>query len=136
MRGYPIINSPPDCTPPGTPRGKFKVPRYEPRGKISPTSSKDKHVSSKGSIKDIDIENFNQDVKDVCSIFVQKVLAGEFQSLQEDQNSEPKHQILDPEQQVKPIDGHNFQVAVGATLAKNSAFLCLLTVLQILHDYV
>ena len=79
--GYPTLNSPPDLTPPGTPRGKFKVLVHKPTRKDSPKISNDQPVSPKGSIKDINIEDFKKDVNEVCATILQDVLAGEVRNL-------------------------------------------------------
>ena len=105
MSGYPIINSSPDCIPPRTPRGKYRVPFQKSKVKVSPKISTDQPVSRKGSIKDITIVNHKEGVKEVCSRIVQDVLAGELRALQEAQSSEFKHQTLEPEHPVKTLDG-------------------------------
>ena len=96
--GYSSISSPPDCTPPGTPRGNYQFPRDFKRGAKSPSISSNLPSSPKGTISDDHVEDLSRMVGRLD--FNDDLLYGKGIVSQGDMITEPKYQTLEPEHSV------------------------------------
>ena len=119
MEPYPSPpRAPPDLTPPGTPRGRYKIPPHLTGGQIS----KDLPVASPTDKKDDLLCPTQQkegiSVQQETSTIVQNILEEVARDLLVSQSSEPKHQTLDPEQPDNSLIGSPVQGAARAPLAE------------------
>ena len=124
MDPYPSPpRAPPDLTPPGTPRGRYKIPPHLTGGQISKNLPAVSSTEGKGDLLSPHHQKESLDVQQETSILVQNILEEVERDLLESQSSEPKHQTLDPEQPDNSIIGLPVQGAARAPLAKFCNFL-------------
>ena len=126
MDTYPSPpREPPDLTPPGTPRGSYKIPPHlmgEQTSKDLPAASS---TEGKGDLLCPKQQKESLNVQQELSNPVHNVLEKEGRDLLVSKSSEPKHQTLEPEQPDNSLIGSPVQGAARAPLAKfaeNSEF--------------
>ena len=123
MEPYPSPpRAPPDLTPPGTPRGRYKIPPHLAGEKIStdlpvasPTDKKDDLLCPTQQKEGISVQQ-------ETSTIVQNILEEVARDLLVSQSSEPKHQTLEPERPDNSLIGSPVQGAARAPLANFTNF--------------
>ena len=119
MTSYPSPpREPSDLTPPGTPRGRYKIPATLLLGKETATRSTSlvadeagNHVSPEDKVKPLSVQ-------EECSSIVQEILDEVDNVLQNFRNSEPNKNTLEPDRLDNNLIGTHVQGAARATLAK------------------
>ena len=118
MNTYPSPpHEPPDLTPPGTPRGRYKIPSTLRGGQISSVPSVTTLTDKSGHIVRPNQKVEHASVQKESSIIVQKILDEVARDLQEVQSSEPNSNTLEPEQPDNNLIGSHVQGAARAPLA-------------------
>ena len=117
MDSYPSPpHEPPDLTPPGTPRGRYKIPPHLMGGKISKVQSVTAFTDEKGDVESPIRKEEDFSVQQEISTIVQNILDEVARDLHVSQSSEPKHHTLDPEQPDNSLIGPPVQGAARAPL--------------------
>ena len=117
MDSYPSPPlKPPDLTPPGTPRGRYKIPPHLMGEQISKDLPAVSSTEGKGVLLSPDQQKESLNVQQETSATVQNILEEVARDLLESQSSEPKHQTLDPEQPDNSLIGLPVQGAARAPL--------------------
>ena len=118
MDTYPSPpREPPDLTPPGTPRGRYKIPQRLMGGQISEDLPAVSSSEGKGVLLSPTKQTEGLNVQQESSNLVQNILEEVARDLLVSQSSEPKHQTLDPEQPGNNLIGSPVQGAARAPLA-------------------
>ena len=121
MDPYPSPpREPPDLTPPGTPRGRYKIPPHLMGEQISKDLPAASSTEGKGDLLSPNQQKESLNVQQEVSNTVQNILEEVARDLLVSQSSEPKHQTLDPEQPDNNLIGLPVQGAARAPLAKIS----------------
>ena len=119
MDPYPSPpRKPPDLTPPGTPRGRYKIPPHLLGEQISKDLPAVSSTEGKGDLLSPKHQKESLDVQQELSNTVHNTLEKEARDLLVPQSSEPKHQTLEPEQPDNSLIGSPVQGAARAPLAK------------------
>ena len=124
MDPYPSPpREPPDLTPPGTPRGRYKIPPHLMGEQISKDLPAVSSTEGKGDLLSPNKQTESLNVQQETSNLVQNILEEVARDLLVSQSSEPKHQTLDPEQPDNSLIGLPVQGAARAPLANFLNFL-------------
>ena len=123
MDSYPSPpHQPPDLTPPGTPRGRYKIPPHLMGDQISKDLPAVSSTEGKGDLLSPHQPKESLDVQQESSNLVQNILEEVARDLLVSQSSEPNHQTLDPEQPDNSLIGPPVQGAARAPLANFADF--------------